>query len=95
MKNQLYVVYVEYDNGFEIENHCILHRCNLQIAKSIRRNLSKKLGCDRFGYHVGIASRKCCLNFRDFEIETFSPETETEYILLLNGEIDLKSGELL
>ena len=97
IKNQKYVVYVGYDNGYFAENHCILKCTDLQTAKSIYRNLNKKLLWDDYtqtGFYVGFVSRKYCINFRDFETETFSDETQTEYLLLLQNAIDLKTGEI-
>lgn len=97
-KKQNYVVYVEYENGYFPENHCILKCTDLQTAKSIYRNLNKKLRWNDYtqtGYFVNFVSRKYCTNFRDFETETFSDETQTEYLLLLQNEINMKTGEIV
>ena len=87
LKKQMYIVYVEWNGEYTQENHCILKYADLQTAKSIRRNLTKKLFYNEgieYGFLVGFVSRKCCLNFRDFENETFSNETMAEYQMLLN-----------
>jgi len=98
LKKQKYIVFVQYENEYGCENHCILKCADLQTAKSICRNLNKKLYWDDYtqtGFRVGFVSRTYCTNFRDFETETFSDETQTEYILMLQNEIDLNTGEYI
>ena len=97
-KKQNYVVYVEYENGYFSENHCILKYADLQTAKSIKRHFDKILWWNDYtqtGYFVNFVSRKYCVNFRDFETETFSDETQTEYLLLLQNAFDMKTGEIV
>ena len=95
LKKQKYVVYVNYENGYFTENHCILKYADLQTAKSIKRHFDKVLYWNDYtqtGYYVGFVSRTYCTNFWDFETETFSDETQTEYLLLLQN-INLETGE--